>query len=370
MRALSRTESVNSNTDSEASVFNFASSRICDLCPGHVQTLGTLIGAGAFAKSRPEASDGADIDPAFHPAYLNLHQRGELKRRAQHLWDVMKRCELCPRRCGANRLKGERGFCGSASELEISAYHPHYGEERPLVGRGGSGTIFLTHCSLRCVFCINWQISQGGCEPAQTVEEMAEIMLRLQEMGCHNINFVTPTHYSPHILRAVDFAAARGLRLPLVYNTSGWERVEILKMLDGVVDIYLPDFKYSDGQMAAKYSSDAEAYPEMAKAALLEMHRQVGVAHPAPDGLMYRGLMIRHLVMPNGVSGTEAVVEWIARNLPKDTYLNLMSQYMPAFMASQYSAIDRRLTRSEYSEAVAWARANGLTNLEVQGYRD
>lgn len=236
------------------------------------------------------------------------------------------------------------------------------------MGRGGSGTIFLTHCSLRCVFCLNWQISQGKGEPPRTVEELAAVMLHLQEQGCHNINLVTPTHYSPHILLALDVAAAQGLRLPLVYNTCGWERVEILKMLDGVVDIYLPDFKYSDGRMAAKYSSGAETYPEITEAALLEMHRQVGVARPAPDGLMYRGLMIRHLVMPNGVSGTKRVVEWIARNLPKDSYLNIMSQYTPMYEAWSYPDIARRIRNSEYIEAILWAKAAGLTNVDVQGF--
>jgi len=194
------------------------------------------------------------------------------------------------------------------------------------------------------------------------------MMLRLQEMGCHNINLVTPTHYSPHILLAVDYAAARGLRLPIVYNTCGWERLEILKVLDGIVDIYLPDFKYSNGKMAAKYSSGAETYPEVTEAALLEMHRQVGVGKPARDGLMYRGLIIRHLVMPNGVSGSKQVIEWIAENLPKDTYLNIMSQYTPMYKASKYPEISRRITRREYSDAVAWAKAAGLTSLDIQGY--
>lgn len=317
---------------------------------------------------RKGAKGSADIAPEFEPAYLELHRRGELRKRGLQLWDLMKQCELCPRQCGSNRLKGEKGFCQSTSQLEISSYHPHYGEERPLVGRGGSGTIFLTHCSLRCVFCINWQVSQGDCEPSQTVDGMAAMMLRLQERGCHNINVVTPTHYSPHILLALDVAASRGLRLPLVYNTCGWERLEILKILDGVVDIYLPDFKYSDGKMASKYSSGAETYPEITQAALLEMHRQVGVARPATDGLMYRGMMVRHLVMPNRVGGTKAAVEWIAENLPKDTYVNLMSQYAPVFKASQYPEIDRRITRAEYSEAVAWAKACGLTKLDIQGY--
>jgi putative pyruvate formate lyase activating enzyme len=235
------------------------------------------------------------------------------------------------------------------------------------VGRGGSGTIFLTNCSLRCVFCINWQISQGGAGEPESIERFAAMMLHLQEIGCHNINLVTPTHYSAHILRAVDVAAAHGLRLPLVYNTSGWERLEILKKLDGIVDIYLPDFKYSDSAMAAKYSSGAETYPEVTQAALLEMHRQVGVAKPAADGLMYRGLMIRHLLMPNGVAGTKRMVEWIAQNLPKDTYINIMSQYTPMYKANQYPEIARRITRQEYADAVDWARAAGLTNLDIQG---
>ncbi len=197
---------------------------------------------------------------------------------------------------------------------------------------------------------------------------MAEMMLRLQKIGCHNINVVTPTHYSPHIVLAVDIAAGKGLRLPLVYNTCGWERLEILKKLDGIVDIYLPDFKYSDGKMAEKYSSAAETYPEITKAALLEMHRQVGVAKPAKDGLMYRGLMVRHLVMPNRVSGTKQVIDWIAQNLPKDTYLNIMSQYRPMYKAFEYPEISRRTTLKEYEEAVKWARKLGLTNLDIQSY--
>jgi putative pyruvate formate lyase activating enzyme len=196
---------------------------------------------------------------------------------------------------------------------------------------------------------------------------MAGIMLHLQEIGCHNINVVTPTHYSAHILLALDRAAAKGLRLPLVYNTCGWERLEILQKLDGIVDIYLPDFKYWDGAMAAKYSSQAESYPELTRAALLEMHRQVGVARPADDGLMYRGLMIRHLVMPNHLGGTRQIVEWIAENLPRETYLNIMSQYRPTHKAFDYPEIARPLTREEYAEAVEWARAAGLTNLDLQG---
>ncbi len=291
-----------------------------------------------------------------------------MKKRGDALWDIMQRCELCPRMCGVNKLRGEKGFCGASAQLQVSAYRAHFGEERPLVGRGGSGTIFLTNCGLRCVFCINWEISQGGQGEDRAIEEMADMMLRLQRRGCHNINMVTPTHYSPHIVRALDMAAAGGLRLPLVYNTCGWERVEILKVLDGIVDIYLPDFKYADGAMAAKYSSEAESYPEVTKAALLEMHRQVGVAKPAEDGLIYRGLMIRHLVMPNRVSGARKVFRWIAENLPGDTYVNILSQYRPMYKAFDYPEIARPLTRKEYLEAVQWAKEAGLTNLDIQGW--
>jgi putative pyruvate formate lyase activating enzyme len=328
----------------------------------------------AFASIAPSFMSGRNDNPEprgkdFEAGYLKLHRSGELKRRGEQLWAMMESCELCPRMCGVNKLKGERGFCQANSQLEISASHAHYGEERPLVGRGGSGTIFLTNCNLRCVFCINWQISQGGDGNPGSIDDFADMMLALQKTGCHNINFVTPTHYSPHILLAVDKAASKGLKVPLVYNTCGWERVQILKFLDGIVDIYLPDFKYSDGEMASKYSSGAGTYPEVTKKALLEMHRQVGVAKPADNGLMYRGLMIRHLVMPNDVSGTHGVIDWIANNLPKDTYLNIMSQYSPTYKAFDYPEISRRITREEYSDAVNYAKASGLTNLEIQGYR-
>jgi len=193
-------------------------------------------------------------------------------------------------------------------------------------------------------------------------------MLDLQRRGCSNINFVTPTHYLPHIILAVDFAASKGLKLPLVYNTCGWERVEILKILDQIIDIYLPDFKYANGEHAAKYSSGALTYPEVTQKAILEMHSQVGIAKPADNGLMVRGLMIRHLVMPNNVSGTKEVIEWIAENLPKETYLNLMSQYRPMYKAFDYPEISRRITREEYADTVQWARAAGLENLDIQGY--
>jgi putative pyruvate formate lyase activating enzyme len=311
-----------------------------------------------------------DADNGFEPAYLGLHQSGELKRRADDLWAIMERCRLCPRRCGVNRHKGKRGFCRApGTRLVISAAQPHFGEERPLVAEGGSGTIFLTHCNLRCEFCQNFEIAHLGRGDRKTISEFARMMLRLQRIGCHNINLVTPTHYSAHILKAIDIAAERGLRLPIVYNTSGWERLEILKHLDGVVDIYLPDFKYWDGAMSARYSSGADDYPEITAKAILEMHRQVGVAKPAIDGIMQRGLMIRHLVMPNNIGGSEKVMEWIAGNLPKDTYVNIMMQYSPVYKAYDYPELSRRVTKKEYAQVVEKAKDMGLTNLDIQGYR-
>jgi putative pyruvate formate lyase activating enzyme len=305
----------------------------------------------------------------FEPAYVKLHHSGELGRRADALWGIMEECRLCPRQCGVNRLAGRRGICNApGAQLVISSFHPHFGEERPLVGRGGSGTIFLTHCNLRCVFCQNWEISQQGLGAERSIEDLAEMMLRLQRNGCHNINLVTPTHYSAPILKAIDLAAGQGLRLPIVYNTSGYERTEIVRLLDGIVDIYLPDFKYWDSGMADKYSSRAEDYPTTAMAAISEMNRQVGVAKPAEDGIMRRGLMIRHLVMPNNTAGSEEVMQWIAGSLPNDTYVNIMAQYNPLFRAYDYPELSRRITGEEYKSVVDRARQLGLTNLDIQGF--
>ncbi len=334
---------------------------------------GDVAGAGRAVVARNATIGEAEIEgpvrePGF-PAYLELHESGELGERADDLWQVMEACELCPRRCGVDRLGGKKGTCQApGAELMISSAGPHFGEERPLVGSGGSGTIFITHCNLRCVFCQNSELSHLGRGMVRTIDEFAGMMLNLQGIGCHNINIVTPTHYSPHVLKALDVAAGEGLRLPLLWNTSGWERLEVLRVLDGVVDIYLPDIKYWDSAMAAKYSAGADTYPEVTRKALLEMHRQVGVAHPAADGVMQRGLMIRHLVMPNGVSGSEKVMEWIAENLPKDTYVNIMAQYRPAYKAYDYPEISRAVTGEEYVDVVSTAKEAGLTNLDAQGF--
>jgi len=335
----------------------------------HTSKLCFNVGLSSFFFTGLKTEAASNSTKSFEPAYLKLHKTGELKKRANELYAIMESCQLCPRRCGVDRLKGMSGFCNApGATLVVSAAHPHFGEERPLVGNDGSGTIFLTHCNLRCVFCQNWEIAQLGRGVESNIGELAMIMIQLQKFGCHNINLVTPTHYSALILKALDIAADRGLRLPIVYNTSGWERLEIIKLLDGVVDIYLPDFKYWESDMSAKYSSGAENYPDITSEAILEMHRQVGVAHPAKDGIMQRGLMIRHLVMPNNTGGSENIMEWIANNLPKDTYVNIMAQYNPLYKAFDYPELSRRITREEYRKVVNRAKEKGLTNLDIHGY--
>jgi putative pyruvate formate lyase activating enzyme len=302
---------------------------------------------------------------AYKQGYIALHRSGELYRRGKALWEIMKECKLCPRQCGVNRLEGETGFCNATSTLKVASYNAHFGEERPLVGVGGSGTIFLSHCNLGCVFCQNWDISHKGAGTDCTIEDLANMMLELQVSSCSNINVVTPTHYAPHVILALDMAAEKGLRLPLVYNTCGWERSDILEILDGIVDIYLADFKYMDADNSDRYSSDATSYPEITRSALLEMNRQVGVARPERNGLVYRGLMIRHLVMPDGVSGSLDAMRWISGHLPPDTYVNIMIQYRPAYRAHLYPEIDSYVSREAYMEVVQEARKCGLVNLDV-----
>jgi len=301
----------------------------------------------------------------FKPGYVNLHRSGELKERGEILWDVLKDCRLCPRQCRVNRLAGETGFCKATLKLKVASFSPHYGEERPLVGVGGSGTIFLSHCNLGCVFCQNWDISHQGAGSECTIEDLAAMMLDLQGRTCSNINVVTPTHFLPHVVLALDRAAGQGLRIPLVYNTCGWEKSDILVILNGIVDIYLADFKYMDAGKSALYSSDASSYPEITRSALIEMNRQVGVALPAENGLMYRGLMIRHLVMPGDASGSIEAMQWISGNLPLDTYVNIMIQYRPAYRASLFPEIDSYVSREVYLEVVQEARRCGLVNLDV-----
>lgn len=301
---------------------------------------------------------------AYEPLFLQTERTGKLKEIENNLWNILESCRLCPRQCGANRLKGEKGFCSSTDQLKVHTAHLHFGEEKPLVGRGGSGTIFFSNCNLLCCFCQNWEINHRGDGHYTSHDQLATMMLDLQKRGAHNINLVTPTHIVPHIVKALRIAAAKGLRLPLVYNTSAYDSIEVIKMLDGIVDIYLPDFKYQDGTLAGKYSSGASDYPAVAAAAVKEMHRQVGVLEIDASGVARRGLIIRHLVMPDNIAGTDRFVRWVARELSTDTYVNIMEQYHPEHKAFDYPEISRRITNGEYRQAIRWAREASLTNLD------
>jgi putative pyruvate formate lyase activating enzyme len=300
------------------------------------------------------------------PAYARLEESGKLAQRVEQAYALFENCRCCPRQCGVNRIRDERGFCRAPSHPVVYSAHPHFGEEIPLVGTNGSGTIFFSNCNLRCVFCQNWPIAHEGRGRVIRDEDLADVMLKLQEIGCHNINLVTPTHVMPNILNATRMALQRGLRLPLVYNTSGYERLEIVKLLDGIVDIYMPDFKYTDSEKASEYSSGAADYPEVTKTAIAEMHRQVGTLQMDWRGVAVRGLIIRHLVMPNRVAGTLAFVRWVAESLGKSTYVNIMSQYHVDYRAYDYPEIARGITVEEFLEAVDWAKEYGLTNLDAR----
>ena len=299
-----------------------------------------------------------------YPSYLKLLERGKIKKIAEKLYQQYESCELCPRKCGVNRNKGETGVCGAGSRVKISSAHPHMGEERPLVGRYGSGTIFLSHCNLLCLYCQNWDISHRAEGDEISDQQLAGLMLRMQKIGCHNINFVTPTHYLPNIAAATQLAAEKGLGVPIVYNTGGYDNIEMLKLLDGMVDIYLPDFKYADEAIAGKFSQGVNDYPRVAKEGLIEMHRQVGVLNTDENDVAVRGLMIRHLVLPNNLAGTEELVRFVAEELDPNTYLNIMPQYRPCYQASNHPELARSLTMQEFRTAIDLAQKHGLTNLD------
>jgi putative pyruvate formate lyase activating enzyme len=301
----------------------------------------------------------------FEPAYLALERSKRLEVVERELWELLRSCTCCPRRCQIDRLRGETGTCGSTSRLKVYSAGPHFGEERPLVGRGGSGTIFFSNCNLLCSFCQNWEINHRGRGRYVSYESLAQTMLDLQARGCHNINLVTPTHVVPHIVRALRIAIGRGLRLPLVYNTGGYDSLEVVRKLDGIVDLYLPDFKYQDGSLAARYSSGASDYPAVAAAVIQQMHRQVGILQTDANGVARRGLIIRHLVMPRNIAGTDRFVRWVAAELSPETYVNIMAQYRPEHRAFEFGELSRRITNEEYRQALAWAREAGLSNLDL-----
>jgi putative pyruvate formate lyase activating enzyme len=307
------------------------------------------------------------------PSYLNLSNQ-EFEKRIERFFKILKNCEICPRNCHVNRLKGEKGFCQLGYLPMVSAYHPHFWEESVLVGRYGSGTIFFTSCNLNCVYCQNYEISQLRIGEEISFERLAEIMIELQNLGCHNINLVTPTCQVPQIVKALFLARDKGLKIPLVYNTNAYDSVETLRLLEGIIDIYMPDFKYSDNKIAKKYSN-APNYFEIAKKAIKEMHRQVGdlklkmkneklkISKKGTEGLAYRGLLVRHLVLPNNLAGSEKIFQFLAREISRNTFLNIMDQYLPAFQALFYPELSRPITKKEYQEVVNLAKKAGLRRL-------
>ncbi|MFH1859671.1 MAG: radical SAM protein [bacterium] len=301
--------------------------------------------------------------------YIRLYQDGIIKQRIREAYAILERCRVCPRECGVNRLKGEQGFCRSGLLPSVSSCNSHHGEEPPISGYRGSGTIFLANCNLRCVFCQNYPISQLGVGNEVTIEELAKMMLKLQKNGCHNINFVTPTHFTPQILKAVDLAIGDGLNIPLLWNTNGYDSVEMLLLLDGIISIYLPDAKYMDPQMAQKYSNAPLNYPEINLAAIREMWRQAGSLVVDEEGIAQKGMIVRHLVLPEGIANTKDVLRVLAQEISKNMYISLMSQYFPANKATSYPEINRKISRQEYDEALKCLDVEGLHEGWIQPYQ-
>jgi putative pyruvate formate lyase activating enzyme len=301
--------------------------------------------------------------PMNEPSYVRLFRTGALAARVRDALALLEDCCLCPRECHVDRTRGETGFCRTGRHARVASVSPHFGEESPLVGTSGSGTIFFSSCSLHCSFCQNHDISHLNQGADVGPAELARMMIRLMEAGCANINFVTPSHVVPQILEAILPAAEAGLKLPLVYNTGGYDQVETLKLLDGIFDIYMPDFKFWEEEHARRYCS-APDYPLKARAALKEMHSQVGDLTMDGQGLALKGLLVRHLVMPGGIAGTEKIMAFIAREISKNTYVNVMDQYYPCFEAHLDDVICRRITREEYACALREAGHAGITRLD------
>jgi putative pyruvate formate lyase activating enzyme len=302
-------------------------------------------------------------EKTFEPAYLQLLRSGELRERIPRAYEHLSICDVCARNCKVDRRAGQVGVCRTGDRVKVSSHGPHLGEEDPLRGWRGSGTIFFTRCNLKCQFCQNSDISQADAGYEVEPEELASIMLELQVQGCHNINFVSPSHVVPQIMAAVLIAAEAGLRLPLVYNTGGYDSMAMLRLLDGVIDIYMPDMKYADAEIARRYSKVSN-YAQVNQMAVREMHRQVGDLQINEAGLAVRGLLVRHLVLPENLAGTADIVQFLATEISSNTYLNLMDQYRPAYKAHYFPELNRRITRSEYEAAVKMAWDAGLRRLD------
>ena len=303
------------------------------------------------------------MSPIREPAYFDMLKNGRLEQRVAAAAGHLHACDVCPLQCGVDRAAGELGLCKIGMLAQVSSYGPHYGEESPLSGWRGSGTIFFSRCNLRCVYCQNADISQIDFGREVDGKALAAIMLKLQAMGCHNINLVSPTHVIPQILEAVNLAAQKGLRLPLVYNTGGYDSLEMLRLLDGVVDIYMPDMKYSDAAIARKYSG-VKDYPQINQAAVLEMHRQVGDLQLDENAIAIRGLLVRHLVLPNDMAGSEIILGFLAESVSTQVYLNIMAQYHPAYRSDEFPPLNRRITHQEYQQVIKMAQEYGLNRLD------
>jgi putative pyruvate formate lyase activating enzyme len=301
----------------------------------------------------------------MYPSYLESYKNGTLSRVIEETSKMLASCCICPRNCKVNRLKDEKGFCNTGLKPKVYSFMAHYGEEPPISGKNGSGTIFFSFCNMACVYCQNYEFSQLGQGREVDFEELANIMLELQSVNCHNINLVTPTHVMPQILKALFIAIPKGLKIPLVYNTGGYELTNMIKLLKGIVDIYLPDMRYADSNMSVKYSS-APDYPKYNREAVKEMYKQAGIAQIDESGIIRKGLIIRHLVLPNDISGTEKIMEFIANELSKETYLSLMSQYLPYHKAKQFKELSRRITHQEYEKAKEIMQKYGLSNGWIQ----
>lgn len=303
---------------------------------------------------------------AVQPGYLRLVQSGEIEERVAALAGMYAECRLCPHECGVDRTRGGKGVCRSGATPVVASWNVHHGEEPPLSGTGGSGTIFLSHCTGRCIFCQNYPISQLGTGFEADETRLAGMMLELQERGCHNINFVTPTHFSPSLVAAVAIAARQGLRIPIVYNTSGYERAEVIRLLDGIVDVYLPDSKYADDAVASSLSG-FRSYVRHNRAALHEMYDQVGNLKTR-DGIAVRGLIVRHMILPGGLAGTPEVLRFLAEEISLSVRVSLMDQYFPAYQALSHNVISRRVTDAEYQSALDAFDTSGLRYGWIQNH--
>jgi len=297
------------------------------------------------------------------PCYIDTLKSGLLQKKIQQATEILQHCQLCPRKCRVNRLNGEKGICRTTDQAVVYGYHAHFGEEAPLVGRHGSGTIFFSHCNLKCNFCQNFDISHKGQGNPVSDVELADMMLALQKEGCHNINFVTPSHVVPQILAAVQIAAEKGLILPLIYNTSAYDAVDTLQILEGVIDIYMPDFKFWDPR-SSDVTCGAPDYPDAARKSILEMHRQVGDLVMDATGLAQRGLLIRHLVMPDRLAETNEIMKFITAKISVNTYVNVMPQYRPSGDIGNIRWLRREITEQEYAKAIQYALDAGLTRLD------